>query len=183
MKRLMIALATLLFMGFTLDTVAQSSPSSKLFEKYNGKDGFTTVSISKDLFGMFADLDSDDPESKEIKEMMSQLDGIRILMYETDTATDEELGKFRTEIGKINTQGLSELMVVKENKEEVKFLAAKKGEKITELLLIINDEKEAGFISITGLIDLNTVAKLSKTMKMEGMENLDKLREHQEEHK
>jgi len=45
------------------------------------------------------------------------------------------------------------------------------------LLLIINGDKEAGFITITGTIDMNTIGKLSKTMNFEGMDNLDKLNE------
>lgn len=179
----MIAIAALLFMGLAMESLAQSSPSGKLFEKYSGKDGYTTVSMSKELFGMFSDIEATDPEAKEIQEMMSQLENIRILMYETESDSDPELAKFRNEIGKFNLEGMSELMVVKEDKQEVKFLAAKKGDKISELLLLINDDKEAGFISITGLIDLNTVAKLSKTMKMEGMENLEKLHEKKEEQK
>jgi hypothetical protein len=171
------ALTAVLFLGAFTVATAQVSPTTSLFDKYNGKDGYTTVSISKDLFGLFADIDASDPEAQEMKDMMGQLEGIRILMYEAESESDAELSKFRGEIGKFNLEGFSELMVVKEKDEEVKFLALKKGDKIGELLLLINEPKEAGFISITGLIDLNTVAKLSQTMKMEGMENLEKLEE------
>jgi hypothetical protein len=52
----------------------------------------------------------------------------------------------------------------------------KNGKNINELLLIINQPKEAGFISITGNIDLKTIAKLSKSMNIDGMENLDKIK-------
>ena len=178
---MIIALTALLFMGFAVEVAAQSSPTGKLFEKYSGKDGYTTVSISKELFGMFSEIEATDPEAKEIKEMMGQLENIRILMYEAETETDPELAKFKGEIAKFNLEGLSELMVVKEKGQEVKFMAQKKGDKISELLLLINEGNEAGFISITGLIDLNTVAKLSKTLKMEGMENLEKLHQEKKE--
>jgi hypothetical protein len=166
-----------MFLFFAFAATAQDSPTKSLFDKYGGKDGYTTVTISKELFGMFAEIDDTDPDAQEIKEMMSQLDGIQILMYETETEDDAELAKFKAEIAKINASGYSELMTVKEKGEEVKFLALKKGDKIGELLLIINSGNEAGFVSITGLIDMNTVAKLSKTMNIEGMDKLEKLEE------
>jgi hypothetical protein len=129
---------------------------------------------------MFADIDSDDPDMQEVKDMMEQLEGIKILMYETEKADDAELKKFKGEIGKLQVEQFSELMVVKQTGEEVKFLARKKGDKINELLLVINSDNEAGFISISGMIDMNTIGKLSKTMNFEGMENLEKLKEDKE---
>jgi hypothetical protein len=175
MKRTILAALTMLFLLSAQLIYSQASSAVALFDKYGGKEGYTTVSISKELFGMFADMDSDDPDMQEVKAMMEQLEGIKILMYETETADDAELVKFKGEVSKLQVEGFSELMVVKETGEEVKFLAKKKGDKIGELLLVINGEKEAGFISISGTIDMNTIGKLSKSMNFEGMDNLEKL--------
>jgi hypothetical protein len=177
MKRTILAALTMLLLMSAQLLNAQNSSAIALFDKYGGKDGYTTVSISKELFGMFADMDSDDPDMKEVKTMMEQLDGIKILMYETQDSSDAELARFKGEISKLQVSGFSELMVVKSTGEEVKFLAQKKGDKIGELLLVINSDKEAGFITITGTIDMNTIGKLSKTMNFEGMDKLDKLNE------
>lgn len=177
MKHTILAALTMLLLMSTQLLNAQNSSAIALFDKYGGKDGYTTVSISKELFGMFADMDSDDPDMKEVKAMMEQLEGIKILMYETENADNAELASFKGEISKLQVEGFSELMVVKQTGEEVKFLARKKGDKIGELLLVINGEKEAGFIVITGTIDMNTIGKLSKTMNFEGMDNLEKLNE------
>lgn len=177
MKRTILAALTVMLMTSAQFLNAQNSSALALYDKYGGKDGYTTVSISKELFGMFADMDSEDPDMKEVKTMMEQLDGIKILMYETENADNAELASFKGEVSKLTTTGYSELMVVKQTGEEVKFLAQKKGDKIGELLLIINGEKQAGFISISGTIDMNTIGKLSKTMNFEGMDNLEKLNE------
>jgi len=177
MKRTILAAITMLLLTSTQLLNAQNSSAIALFDKYGGKDGYTTVSISKELFGMFADMDSDDPDMKEVKTMMEQLEGIKILMYETEADGDAELARFKGEVGKLQVEGFSELMVVKSTGEEVKFLAKKKGDKIGELLLVINGDKEAGFIVISGTIDMNTIGKLSKTMNFEGMDNLEKLNE------
>jgi hypothetical protein len=179
MKRTILAALTMLLLMSAQLLNAQNSSAIALFDKYSGKDGFTTVSISKDLFGMFANMNADDPDSKEVKAMMEQLDGIKILMYETKDSTNTTAGlaSFKSEVSKLQTSGYSELMVVKQPNEEVKFLAMKKGDKIGELLLVINGDKEAGFISITGTIDMNTIGKLSKTMNFEGTDKLEKLNE------
>ena len=84
MKRtILAALTMLLLMGAQLLN-AQNSSAIALFDKYGGKDGYTTVSISKELFGMFAEMDTEDPDMAEVKAMMEQLEGIKILMYETE---------------------------------------------------------------------------------------------------
>jgi hypothetical protein len=177
MKRTILAAVTMLLLMSTQLLNAQNSSAIALFDKYGGKDGYTTVSISKELFGMFADMNAEDPDTKDVKAMMEQLDGIRILMYETEDANNAELASFKEEISKLQVSGFSELMVVKQPGEEVKFLAMKKGDKIVELLLVINGDKQAGFITITGTIDMNTIGKLSKAMNFEGMDKLDKLNE------
>jgi len=178
MKRTILAALTMLLLMSAQMIYAQNSSALALFDKYGGKEGYTTVSISKELFGMFADIESDDPDMKEVKTMMEQLEGIKILMFETENADDAELARFKSEVGKLQVTGYSELMVVKQTGEEVKFLAQKKGDKIGELLLVINGEKEAGFITISGLIDMSTIGKLSKTMNFEGMDNLEKLNDN-----
>jgi hypothetical protein len=180
MKRTILAAVTMLLLTSTHILNAQSSSAIALFDKYGGKDGYTTVSISKELFGMFADLDAEDPDLAEVKAMMEQLEGIKILMYETESDGDSELARFKNEVTGLQVEGYTELMVVKQTGEEVKFLSKKKGDKIGELLLIINGDKEAGFIVINGMIDMNTIGKLSKAMNFEGMDNLEKLNENEE---
>lgn len=179
MKRTIFAALTMLLLMSSQLLNAQTSSALALFDQYGGKDGYTTVSISKELFGMFADMESDDPDMVEAKAMMEQLDGIKILMFEADTSINAELAKFKGEISKLQVSGYTELMVVKQTGEEVKFLSKKKGDKIGELLLVINGDEEAGFIIITGTIDMSTIGKLSKTMNFEGMDNLEKLNEEQ----
>ena len=165
-----------LMMGLMVSWSLAQSPTEKLFEKYNGKDGFTTVHITQELFGLFADLDESDPDVTEMKDMMEQLQYIRILMYDMeDGGRQSELEAFRNDIKASNLTGYSELMNVKEKDQEVKFMAKKNDGKISELLLLINEPNEAGFISIVGNIDINTVSKLSKTIHMDGMDELEKL--------
>ena len=175
MKTKFLAVLTITLAMGIQSLFAQSSAALSLYEKYGGKDGYTTVSISKDLFAMFAEMETNDTAMQQVKVMMNQLDGIKVLMYETDDPANAELLKFKGEIAKVQTQGYTELMNVKETGEEVKFLSMKKGDKIGELLLLITGEKEAGFVSISGTIDMKTIGQLGKAMNFEGMDKLQEL--------
>ena len=68
-------------------------------------------------------------------------------------------------------------MNVKENGDNVKIMVKKEGEIFSEWLLLIDQDDEVGFISISGNIDMETMSKFSKVMKMKGMENFDGLKE------
>ena len=75
MKKLMLSLVCLVFMTAPLLLNAQS-PIDKVFDKYAGQDGFTTVNISKEMFQMLMQMgqgDSKDTSMVEMKKMMEQL--------------------------------------------------------------------------------------------------------------
>ncbi len=175
----MLSIAVLAFGLFSFHASAQS-PTDEIFEKYGAKDGFTTVHITKELFSLFAEIsqESDDAEVQEINEVVSGLNYIRILMYDLqDSANPGELEDFKNEVNKVKLKDFTELMTVKEGDELVKFMIQKDGKNIKELLLLINQPDQAGFISITGNINLKSIAKLSKSMNINGLENLQKLEE------
>ena len=73
-----------------------------------------------------------------------------------------------------------ELMVVKKKGQDVKFYILKEGKKISELLMIVGGDEDNALISIQGDIDLKTISKLSKTMNIDGMENLEEIDEEKE---
>jgi hypothetical protein len=169
MKKIILNLV-LLISPFLL--IAQNTPVDELFEKYSGKEGFTSVYITSYMFSMFADMETEDPE---FDELVKNLTGIKIL------ATDENYSgnvNFYTEIiNKIPLSKYKELMVIKEKDQDVKFLIHEKDGKITELLLIAGGKNENALISIQGNIDLKNISKLSKSMQIEGLEHLEEIEE------
>ncbi|MCK9269307.1 MAG: DUF4252 domain-containing protein [Bacteroidales bacterium] len=176
MKKITMIAAALVLM-LTGATAQTQSPTDALFDKYGAKDGFTTVHITKELFSLFAEVtqEAEGDDMQELNKVVQGLDFIRILMLK-DTVQSRQLTEFRNELNGVKLKDFSELMTVNEGGESVKFMIRKNGKNINELLLIINQPKEAGFISITGNIDLKTIAKLSKSMNIDGMENLDKIK-------
>jgi hypothetical protein len=157
---------------------AQNNPMDKLFQKYAGKDCFTSVSISKDMFQLFAGINTEevDQDFKEFQDMITQLDGLKILTYsQSGDCKGIDFDKELTAVYPM--QKYTELMVVQEKDEMVNFYILKEGNKIPELLMIARDPGETVVLSLTGNIDLNYISKLGKSMKIEGLDNLEKIEE------
>lgn len=170
-----IFITMLLFASFVN---AQNSPTDALFEKYGSKDGFTTVQINKELFTMFAEIskESTEAEIKEMEEVLNKLEYIRVLMYETEKNKSQTFTQFKSELDGIKLQGFTELMIVKETGKEFRFMVRKTSSgRISELLMIMKGP-ESGFVSITGDIDMKSIAKISKSMNVKGLENLQKIK-------
>ena len=177
MKNLMLSILAVALIATGFNARAQS-PTDDLFDKYGAKDGFTTVHVTKELFSLFAEIadESDESDVQEINNVIKGLEHIRILMYDGSNETDvQTVADFKKQLENVQLNNFTELMTVKEGDEMVKFMIHKNGKKIKELLLLINQPMEAGFISITGDIDLKSIAKLSKSMNIKGLENLEKL--------
>ena len=60
-------------------------------------------------------------------------------------------------------------MVVDDKDEKVRFVARQEGDIFKEFLVLIQSNDEAGFISIFGDIDFETISKVSQTMGLEHM--------------
>ena len=179
MKKLIITILAALLI---VPVFAQNA--NELFEKYNGEDGFTSVNISKELFSMMAqmDVETEDEDANDMVEALGKLDFIRILMLEKDESNNKDFGKFRDELNAFNLTGYTELMNIKENGDNVKIMVKKEGDIFSEWLLLIDQDDEVGFISISGDIDMETMSKFSKVMKMKGMDKFDNLKEYDEDH-
>ncbi len=145
---------------------AQQSAVDKLFEKYGGKDGFTTVSINKGMFEMLNDMD---PEDKDLQ-VLAQIEYIRILAVE-----DEDKIKavnFYDEIMKsLNVEEYEELLTVKQSDQDVKILVKQTGSIIKELLIVVGGADNA-LVYIKGNIQLKDLSSLSNGFSMNGMEAL-----------
>jgi hypothetical protein len=167
MKKIVVAL--LLIMSSVI-VKAQNSAVDQLFAKYADKDGFTTVSISKAMFSLFA---SENESKDEFNQAVKGLESIRILAPDS-TMKNRKLNFFNEISKSLPISQYEELMSVKEKDQVFKMLIRKKGSVITEFLMI-GGGNENVLICITGNINLKSISKLSKAMDIEGMENIDKV--------
>ncbi len=152
---------------------SQSSPVDKLFDKYSGKEGFTTVYISHYMFDMFRNVNTDD---KDFDGLIKGLNSIRILTIEDPKLVPAGLNFYKEIINEIPANQYKELMVIKEKGQDVKFLVKEEQGRIVELLLISGGNDNA-FISIEGNIDMKSLSRLSKSLNIQSLkplENVDK---------
>ncbi len=156
---------------FTLSAFGQKSAVDKVFDKYSGKEGYTTVYISSYMFNLLSSLDSDDPEYNEFKKATSGISSIKILTQ--DGGNSESFGKEL--IAMLPRSEYKEMMVVKDQEEEVLFLAREEGGKIIEFLLIVSGGGDDALIAIQGDIDMKSISKIASGLDMPGLENLEEM--------
>ncbi|MBA2422472.1 MAG: DUF4252 domain-containing protein [Chitinophagales bacterium] len=157
---------------FPATIFAQSSVQS-FFDKYAGKDGFTTVKISPSLFGLIASADIEDENLTMIKDIT----GVNVLIYDgkggkSDNLLDNLYGEARSLIN----SGYEELMAVKEEGTDLKILAKSAGHGIiSDLLIMGKDEGEFIYVNVLGKIDLKKIKSLGQSIDIKGMEHLKDL--------
>ena len=166
MKRIFIGGMLIMF---TLLTMGQTSAVDKVFDKYSGKEGYTTVYISSFMFNMLNSLETDDPEFDEFKKATAGIKSIKILTQEggNSVAFGAEL------LEMLPRSEYQEMMVVKDQDEDVLFLAREEGGKVTEFLLIVSGGGEDVLIAIQGDIDLESISSIASGLDMPGFENLE----------
>ena len=169
-----------LLTSMAVPVFAQKDAVDQLFDKYGGKDGYTTVYITSKMFSMFSEAQLDDPE---FNKMMNNLKSIRILATD-DNAPSQEKVNFYDEIMKsLPVKEYEELMVVQQKDQKVKFLMKEKDGKVIELLLVVGGKDDNAVIDIRGIIDMKEIAQLSKAINVSGMEELQKLNDSKQKEK
>jgi len=178
MKTQMLKLIVTLALIFPLMAVSQS-PADKLFDKYSGQEGFTSVYITQHMFSLFAEIETEEDESGFL-ELVKNLDYIKIISVDDESKEKNLEVNFYDEVMKnLPENKYEELMVVKKKDQDIKFLIQKEGKRIKELLMVVGGVEDNSIIIIHGDIDLKTISKLSRTMNIEGMENLEEIEEEE----
>ena len=167
MKKLVLLI---IISALSLSAFCQKSPVDELFERYDGQDGFTSVYISSKMFSLLARLDTED---EEFQNLVTRIKSIRILSI--DSAQNVSGLNFSSELlPKLNRTGFEELMTVREEDGEVRFMIREVGGRIAELVMVTGG-RGSSVVSIRGDLDLKTIASLSDSMGIEELEGLEKV--------
>ena len=169
-------IALILFLCLPLLANAQQSQLNSFFEKYSGKEGYTSVYITKYMFDLFKKI-GNASEEKEFNDITTRLKSIKILIVDSVTNVNSKV-KFQHELLSVLPKDIyKELMIVKEGSETISFLFRGEGDKISEFVMTVVGKDSPTLILLEGDIDLKQLSKLSKTMNIEGFEHLDKVDE------
>ncbi len=175
-RGLFIAVAVLL----TASVWAQENVADQLFEKYAGRDGFTTVHITKGMFNLVSQLDSED---KDAAALMNGLESVNILAMDNDQNGNTGVDFYNEVVRDLPVKGYDELMAVQGKDEKVKIVARTEAGYIRELLLLVGGKDDNAMIDIRGIIDMKQIAELSKAIHVSGMEELQKLDDSKQKEK
>ncbi len=171
MKRILLPLLLALV---SINAISQNTPVDKLFDKYSGKEGYTSVYISKYMFSMFASID---PEDEDLQNIVKGLSSIKIIATDTPQVG---VNFYKEIINQLPTSDYKELMVIKEKDQDIKFMVKDSNGIITELIMLVGGIDNA-LICIQGEnINLKTISNISKSMQIEELENLEKINEKED---
>ena len=129
-----------------------------LFERYAGKDGFTTVTVNGGLLKLARLLgDKDDENSFPL-----HITEIRVLAQEDKTMNVENF--YNKVINDIDLRNYDEFMRVKNSNENLRMLVRSEGDRFKEFLLIAGGEDNA-VIQIKGNMTYTEAKKFSDDAK------------------
>lgn len=146
---------------------------TKFFSKYQNDDTFSQVTISSKMFSLFADLEVETPEDKEIVNTINKLKGLRILS-KNDTRNAREL--YKEAFTLIPVKDYEELMTVRDKDADMKFFIKDDGKgKVSELLMVMGSNDDFMILSLFGEIDLKQISRLGRKMDIGGLDKLENM--------
>ncbi len=153
MKRMVL---TVLIAAFAVVLYGQRSSLDGFFDSYSDRDGYTSVTINGNLFGL---LKSSEKQADK-KGSDQKITSVRIVSREK--ATGLSGAGFLSEIrGVIRRGGYEELVTVKDHDTDLRIMIKGRGDAIREILVVASGEKEA-VIQICGNLTREDVERLSE---------------------
>jgi len=152
---------------------AQNDAITRFFEKYMDDERFTVVYVAPKMFQLVSKIETDDDDWNKVREVVKDLGGLRVLS--ADSISDG-LAIYKDALGRVPASEYSELLTVRDGKENVRIWTKDSGNIIQELLLLVGSPDEFTMLSFTGKIDLDKISALSKTLDIKGAEQLEKIK-------
>jgi len=171
MKKSMIVVAMVMM---AVAAQAQSDAIAKFFTKYQNDENFSQVNISGKMFSMMANLDGNTPEEKAMISAISKIKGLKILKRD-ETRLSRDL--YKEAMAMIPAGEFEELMTIRDKDKDMKFYTKESGGKISELIMIMGGNDEFLLMTLFGEIDLKEMGKIGRSVNIDGLQNLDKIKD------
>ena len=170
MKRLIIIIAAIQLLALGVN--AQNNVLAPLFDKYADDEDFTKVTITSKMFSLFTEFEPEDPETKELTEAVSKLQGLKILASDS---VNNARSYFKDATSQVRKGNMEELMSIRDGKDDMLFMIQEEAGRISELVMLVGGEHKFVALSLYGEIDLKQISKISKGMKIDGMKYLENI--------
>jgi hypothetical protein len=162
-------LFALLLSGFGL--FAQDDAIARHFNEYLSDKEFTSAYISPKMFQVMADK-TDLAMDDDVRKMIRTMKGMRVVQR---TGKDGS-AQMKAAGDKLKTARFEELMSLREKGEQIQFYTRGGGSTVQELVMVVAGTQRFLLLSMVGEINLSTVGKLSKSLNLQGVELLDKVK-------
>jgi len=144
---------------------AQNKAVDKLFEKYQGQEGFTTVLVNPEMFKLISSLET---QEEPIPEPLENITGVKILVQEEEEGM-EGINFFDELKADMDFSAYVELVVVHESDQDVRIIARENNGRMEELLVIVGGEENV-LVWIEGNFTFEELAELGK---LDGFDHLN----------
>jgi len=164
MKNILIILISSIFIfGCSNDSNTNSSESGydKFYKLHENDEGVLTIGMPVFLFKMFVD-----SNEKDVKNAVNKIKDIDIFIKDkADKDFTNDLDKH------ISTKSYNTLMTVNEKEANIKVMVNEKDDIISELVVVINEQKENScvILRVGGSFNKKEVEKLAEKMDIEGI--------------
>lgn len=150
----------IIVISLTVTSLYAQRSIDALFDKYAGKEGFVTVTLSGDLLKFASSLDEDtDDYDRSIPANVTE---IRVLVQEDDNIQVDNF--YDLVIKGIKVGDYEEFMSVKKTNQDLKMYVRAEGNKFREFLLVAGGEDNA-LIQIKGEMTFKEAKKFSEEAK------------------
>jgi hypothetical protein len=170
MKKLVLGMV----MMVAVAAQAQNDAIAKFFNKYQSDESFSQVNVSGKMFSMMANLDGDTPENKALIAAISKIKGLKILS-KSEARNSREL--YKEAMAMVPTSDFEELMTIRDKDKDMKFFTKESGGRISELVMIMGGNEEFLVMTLFGEIDLKEMSKIGKAVNIDGLNNLEKIKD------
>jgi hypothetical protein len=129
----------------------------KVFQKYSGLEGATSVRISGNLLKMIAEMDKSD---QDLNKIATTITSITVLHAPAQVSGAVGIDFYKEIVPALSNAHYEEIMRVQQPGQQVLMLADEKGGIINELIMIVGGGGDNTLICIKGRLDINQLSAL-----------------------
>ncbi|MDR0437536.1 MAG: DUF4252 domain-containing protein [Bacteroidales bacterium] len=149
-----------IFISLCLFFASAGFAQNRPFQKFAEMDGVTSVSISKAMLGLIGNMSNVtgiDKAGVNISKMINRIESLQILTSETPARA----AQMKRDFSQFASTHYQELMRVADGTSRVNFYSNMQGNRIKELIMLVEDEGEFTAILLVGDFSLQDIQQIT----------------------
>jgi hypothetical protein len=152
----------------TFSASAQTNPLDEMIKIYADEPGFYFMEMKTNMLSSF----SKDEASHSTGKIIS----IKMLSFKDEGSSQYNAEKIYEQFNSsVKSDAYRGLVTIKSSGDKLEMMVKKEGVQLSEIIVIVRENKEVTFIAASGSFDLKDIAKFSELKSCSGLETLQKL--------